>query len=79
MTTFFITYNTGEYDSYHDHVYTIDAESKKALYAGSAARSMSLLTIRRNTSKLVKKLTLSIVLRLRALAGKGSSRNTISN
>jgi hypothetical protein len=34
MTTFFITYNTGEYDSYHDHVYTIDAESKKALYAG---------------------------------------------
>jgi hypothetical protein len=28
MQTFFITYNTGEYDSYSDHVYSIDAISK---------------------------------------------------
>jgi hypothetical protein len=32
METFFVTYNTGEYDSYHEHVYTIDSESKEALY-----------------------------------------------
>jgi hypothetical protein len=32
METFFVTYNTGEYDSYHDHVYAIDAVSKEALY-----------------------------------------------
>ena len=32
MPTFFITYNTGEYDSYYEHVYTIDAESKGALH-----------------------------------------------
>lgn len=28
MQTFFITYNTGEYDSYSEHVYAIDAISK---------------------------------------------------
>jgi hypothetical protein len=32
MQTFFIIYNTGEYDSYCDRVYAIDAESKEALY-----------------------------------------------
>jgi hypothetical protein len=32
METFFVTYNTGEYDSYCEHVYAIDAESKKSLY-----------------------------------------------
>lgn len=32
METFFITYNTGEYDSYREHVYVINAESKEALY-----------------------------------------------
>lgn len=32
MQTFFVTYNTGEYDSYCDHVYAIDAESKEVLY-----------------------------------------------
>jgi len=32
METFFVTYNTGEYDSYYEHVYAIDAESKEALY-----------------------------------------------
>jgi len=32
MQTFFVTYNTGEYDSYYEHVYSIDAESKEALY-----------------------------------------------
>lgn len=32
MKTFFVTYNTGEYDSYHEHVYAIDAESKEALH-----------------------------------------------
>ena len=32
MQTFFVTYNTGQYDSYYEHVYAIDAESKEALY-----------------------------------------------
>ena len=32
MGTFFVTYNTGEYDSYYEHVYAFDAESKEALY-----------------------------------------------
>lgn len=32
LETFFVTYNTGEYDSYYEHVYAIDAESKEALY-----------------------------------------------
>jgi hypothetical protein len=31
METFFVTYNTGEYDSYFEHTYTIDAPSKEAL------------------------------------------------
>jgi hypothetical protein len=32
MQTFFVTYNTGEYDSYQEHVYSIDAESKEAIF-----------------------------------------------
>lgn len=31
MQTFFIKYNTGEYDSYYEHIYSIDAESKQDL------------------------------------------------
>jgi hypothetical protein len=31
MATFFITYSTGEYDSYYEYVYTIDANSKEDL------------------------------------------------
>jgi hypothetical protein len=33
MKTFFVTYNTGEFDSYVEHVYSFDAESKEDLYA----------------------------------------------
>lgn len=33
MTTFFISYTTGEYDSFYEHAYTFDAESKEALLA----------------------------------------------
>ena len=33
MQTFFVSYNTGEYDSYHEYVYSIDAESKEVLLA----------------------------------------------
>lgn len=33
MQIFFVTYNTGEYDSYCEHVYAINAVSKEALLA----------------------------------------------
>jgi len=31
MNTYFITYTTGEYDSFTSHVYSIDADSKDAI------------------------------------------------
>ncbi len=31
METFIVTYHSGEYDSYNDHVYSITAESKEAI------------------------------------------------
>lgn len=31
VQTFFLTYHTGSYDSFQEHVYTIDAESKEQL------------------------------------------------
>lgn len=32
MQTFFVTYNTGEYDSFYEHVYTFEAETKDDIH-----------------------------------------------